>query len=412
MKNSQTVFASIQQACRRSRLLGFSVFLLRRFGEVRVPEVSASLTFTTLLSLVPMLTVVLAVVSAFPMFERFSETVVNFIQLTIVPQGADALMGYLDQFKQQAGSLTAIGIIFLGVTSLLLIRTIDQTFNRIWSVKSQRPFWFQFLLYWALLTFGPIALGASLSVWGILLKQSAVGLPLIGKALQFGSSVFVNAVILFLLYRLVPNRFVPLPHALIGAVLTAVLLELARRLFALYLGTFNSYQLIYGAFAAVPVFLIWLNVLWMLVLGGAVLTASLSYWKDEAFRRSWNAHERFDDVLNILLQLDQAQQQSRALNVRELRRCINLGYDELGDLLEKLARYDYVYKGKQGWVLKGKAETLRLNELFTRFVYRPEYMTTAAGQEVTDLLNAGLENLDISLAEFAERLKNREAVHS
>lgn len=396
----------LKDCCRRSRLLGFAVFLLRRFAEVRVAEVSASLTFTTLLSLVPILTVILAVVSAFPMFEEWSETVVGFIQMTIVPQGADALLAYLAEFKQQAGSLTAIGIVFLGITSLLLVRTIDQAFNRIWRVKAERPVWLQFLLYWALLTFGPLALGASLSVWGMLLKQSAAGgLPLLGKALQVGSSVVVNGVILFLLYRFVPNRFVPSLHALTGALFTAVLLECARRLFALYIGTFNSYQLIYGAFAAVPVFLIWLNVLWMLILGGAVLTAALSYWRDEAFRRPAGTRERFEDVLNILLLLNRAQQRSRAMNVRQLRPHINLGYDELGDLLEKLARYHYVYKGKQGWVLKGSAETLRLQELFVRFVYDPEQVGTPAGREIGRMLAGGMDGLAVSLSDLARRLE-------
>lgn len=399
----------LKNGSQRSRLLGFCAFLLRRFSEVRITEVSASLTFTTLLSLVPILTVILAVVSAFPMFEELSETVVGFIQMTIVPEGADVLLAYLEEFKEQAGSLTVIGIMFLGITSLLLIRTIDQVFNRIWQVKAERPVWLQFLLYWALLTFGPLALGGSLLVWGMLLKQGAAGLPFIGKVLQVSSSMVVNAVILFLLYRLVPNRFVPWMHALIGALITSVLLELARRLFAFYIGTFNSYQLIYGAFAAIPVFLIWLNVLWMLVLGGAVLTAALSYWRDEAFRRPAGVRERFEDVLNILLLLDKAQQNSRALDVRRLREHINLGYDELGDLLEKMARYDYVYKGKQGWILKGRAEAVRLDKLFARFVYDPEQITTPAGRVFGQLSAQSRAGSDISLAQLAERLDNHKA---
>ncbi|MDO4696342.1 MAG: YihY family inner membrane protein [Neisseria sp.] len=396
----------LKSTCDRSRLLGFAAFVLRRFAEVRVAEVSASLTFTTLLSLVPVLTVILAVVSAFPVFEELSETLVGFIHVTIVPEGADVLLAYLEEFKRQAGSLTVIGIMFLGITSLLLIRTIDQAFNRIWQVKAERPLWMQFLVYWALLTFAPLALGGSLLVWGMFLKQGAADLPFIGKVLQVSSSMVVNGLVLFLLYRLVPNRFVPWMHAFVGALLTSVLLELAKRLFAFYIGTFNGYQLIYGAFAAIPVFLIWLNLLWMLVLGGAVLTAALSYWGDEAFRRPLGVRERFEDVLNILLLLDKAQQNSRAVNVRELRQHINSGYDELGDLLEKMAEYDYVYKGKQGWILKGRAETVRVDKLFARFVYNPEHVVTPAGRLFGSLSEQGRDGSDISLRELANRLKN------
>ncbi|MDO4997875.1 MAG: YihY family inner membrane protein [Neisseria sp.] len=389
---------------RQSRLAGFATFVGKRLADERVSEVSASLTFTTLLALVPILTVVLAVVAAFPMFHGISQSLVDLIQTMIVPAGADTVMSYLNDFKRQAAGLTAVGIVSLGITSLLLIRTIDQTFNRIWRVKTQRPFWMQFLLYWALLTFGPIALGGSLSVWGVLLKQSYFeSVPFLGKLLQLSSSLLVNTAILWLLYRLIPNRFVPALHALIGAAITALLLDLARRGFAFYIGNFNSYQLIYGAFAAIPVFLIWLNLLWMLVLGGAVLTASLSYWQDEAFRRSFSARGRFDDVLKILLLLYEAQNQSRALAVQDFRTYINMGYDELGDLLEKLARHGYSYHGKHGWVLKTNAEHIQLSDLFKIFVYSPQCKTEYIGVQVGEMLQPCLDALNISLAEFAEK---------
>ena len=134
-----------QDLC-RTRFAGFMVFLWKRFDEVRVPQVSASLTFTTLLALVPVLTVTLVVVSAFPMFDTLSDSFVRFINQTIVPQGAGVLFDYINQFKGKASNLTAIGIVMLVVTSLLLIRTIDQTFNRIWRVQSERPLWTQCLV--------------------------------------------------------------------------------------------------------------------------------------------------------------------------------------------------------------------------------------------------------------------------
>ena len=392
-----------------SRGWGFALFLWQRFHEVRVPQVSASLTFTTLLALVPILTVTLVVVSAFPMFAEFSESVVRFIHTMIVPQGADTILSYLATFKAQASNLTAIGIIFLGITSLLLVQTIDQTFNRIWHVKTQRPFWMQFLLYWALLTFGPLAFGAALSVWGLLLKQSHLEeIPWLSAVVQISSSILLNTAMLWLLYRLVPNRYVPALHALIGASITAILLELARRGFAYYVSSFNSYQLIYGAFAAIPVFLIWLNLLWMLLLTGAVITAALSYWKGEAFRRPFGAREQFDCVLKILLMLHQAQKNSRVLRVQDFRREINMGYDELGDLLEKLAQYGYVYEGKQGWVLKTSAAHIQLAELFQCFVYRmatqPQDATAAT---MTTVLQPCVAAVQMTLLDFEQKMQEQ-----
>ena len=397
------------QDLRHTRFAGFMVFLWKRFDEVRVPQVSASLTFTTLLALVPVLTVTLVVVSAFPMFDTLSDSFVRFINQTIVPQGAGVLFDYINQFKGKASNLTAIGIVMLVVTSLLLIRTIDQTFNRIWRVQSERPLWTQFLVYWALLTFGPLAIGLSLTAWTLMVQESRVDemFPFLTGVLRTGSSILFSTVILWLLYRLVPNRYVPARQALVGAAVTAVLLEAARALFAWYIGTFNSYTLIYGAFAAIPVFLLWLNLLWMLVLTGAVFTAALSYWQGEAFRRHLGTQGRFDDVLKILLLLDDAQPQGRALLVQDFRNHLNMGYDELGDLLEKLARHGYVYQGRQGWVLKTNAASIELDDLFKLFVYRPahiqqDYVNDAVEQIMAPCLNA----MNITLADFSVHAKS------
>lgn len=380
--------------------------------EIRVPQVSASLTFTSLLALVPVLTVTLVVVSAFPVFDTLSASFVHFVNQTIVPQGADAVFDYIDEFKQKASGLTAIGIIMLGVTSLMLIQTIDQTFNRIWRVGTPRPLMMQFLVYWALLTFGPLALGVGLSLWTSLLEYSPFGenYPLLAAAVRVTASVMFGTLLLWLLYRLVPNRFVPARHALAGAAVTAVLLEAARYGFAWYIGTFKGYALIYGAFAAVPFFLLWLNLLWMLVLSGAVLTASFSYWQGEAFRRSFDAGGRFDDVLKILLLLNEAQQTGRALKVQDLRPHINMGYDELGELLEKLARHGYVYHGRQGWVLKTNAEAIGLNDLFRLFVYRPGNLNRGSvDAAVAGIMAPCLNTFDISLAQFDTRTRTPES---
>ncbi|VTX59902.1 YihY family inner membrane protein [Neisseria sicca] len=399
------LFLKWWQGLSGSKLFAFARFVVRRFDEERVPQAASSMTFTTLLALVPVLTVMVAVASIFPVFDRWSDSFVSFVNQTIVPQGAEMVFDYINDFRDQAGKLTAIGSVMLMVTSLMLIRTIDNTFNRIWRVNTQRPWMMQFLVYWALLTFGPLSLGVGISFMVGSFQGSALAsfVPQwMGGVLQTLGTLFFATLLLWCLYRFVPNRFVPGRHAFIGALITAFCLETARFLFAWYMGNFDGYRSIYGAFAAVPFFLAWLNLLWTLLLGGAVLTSSLSYWQGEAFRRDLDSSRRFDDVLKILILLNDAQEEGRALTVQEFREYINMGYDKLGELLEKLAQNGYIYNGRQGWVLKTGADSIELGELFKLFVYR---RSTDRRDEISRTFGAVmrpcLKNLDMTLAEFA-----------
>ena len=399
------LFLKWWQGLSGSKLFAFARFVVRRFDEERVPQAASSMTFTTLLALVPVLTVMVAVASIFPVFDRWSDSFVSFVNQTIVPQGAEMVFDYINDFRDQGGKLTAIGSVMLMVTSLMLIRTIDNTFNRIWRVNTQRPWMMQFLVYWALLTFGPLSLGVGISFMVGSFQGSALAsfVPQwMGGVLQTLGTLFFATLLLWCLYRFVPNRFVPGRHAFIGALITAFCLETARFLFAWYMGNFDGYRSIYGAFAAVPFFLAWLNLLWTLLLGGAVLTSSLSYWQGEAFRRDLDSSRRFDDVLKILILLNDAQEEGRALTVQEFREYINMGYDKLGELLEKLAQSGYIYNGRQGWVLKTGADSIELGELFKLFVYR---RSTDRRDEISRTFGAVmrpcLKNLDMTLAEFA-----------
>ncbi|WP_250314859.1 YihY family inner membrane protein [Neisseria sp. Marseille-Q6792] len=394
-----------------NKICAFAWFVVRRFSEERVPQAAASMTFTTLLALVPVLTVMVAVASIFPVFDRWSDSFVSFVNQTIVPQGADMVFDYIDAFRDQANRLTAIGSVMLVVTSLMLIRTIDNAFNHIWRVNTQRPWMMQFLVYWTLLTFGPLSLGVGISFMVGSVQDSVLssGAQQWADALKTAARLAFMTVLLWGLYRFVPNRFVPARQAFVGALITAFCLETARFLFTWYMGNFDGYRSIYGAFAAVPFFLLWLNLLWTLVLGGAVLTSSLSYWQGEAFRRGFDSRGRFDDVLKILLLLDAAQKEGRTLSVQEFRRHINMGYDELGELLEKLARYGYIYSGRQGWVLKTGADSIELSELFKLFVYRPlPVERDHVNQAVDAVMTPCLQTLNMTLAEFDAQAKKRQ----
>ena len=205
-----------------------------RFIQDRCAETAASLTFTTLLSLVPMLTIALIVLSAFPLFENFSAQIKIYLLNNLMPENAEIIIKYMGQFAESAARLTAVGIVFLMVTAMLMMLTIEQAFNVIWQVKRSRPLIKRLVVYWAVLTLAPLLIGASLSLTSWLIGLSMVQVQ---DVLPFGVVILKILPVLLatlafaLLFRLVPDRHVPWMHALIGALLAAVLFEAMNRIF-------------------------------------------------------------------------------------------------------------------------------------------------------------------------------------
>ena len=203
---------------------------------------------------------------------------------------------------------------------------------------------------------------------------------------------------------MVPARYVPSKHALAGALWSAIILELAKRLFSYYFSHFGSYEVIYGAFAAIPLFLLWINVLWAILLSGAILTNALSYWQGDAFQRHAGQHGRFDDVLKILILLAQAQCQGSSTPTRAFRSHINMGYDELGELLEQLQHYHYVTRDNDGWLLKTNPYEINLRDVFEIFVYRPSTkQNDPIGSMVQNFMQPSLSTLSMTLADFVQQ---------
>ena len=256
------------------------------------------------------------------------------------------------------------------------------------------------LVYWALLTFGPLSLGVGLSV--VIGQVQVVGGSEMAEGYHYGF-IYYGAAVGFVPLCAQPFRTGQPCFGRRGR--NGVLLGNGTLLFAWYMGNFDGCKSIYGAFAAVPFFLLRLNLLWTLVLGGAVLTSSLSYWRGEAFRRSLDARGRFDDVLKILLLLDSAQQNGKALPVQEFRRHINMGFDELGELLKTGATRLCLFRPPRLGLENG-AESIDLAELFKLFVYRPQTLNKdKVNQTVDHIMQPCLETLNMTLAEFGAHTK-------
>ena len=248
-----------------------------RFRDDHLGVTAGSLTFTTLISLVPLVTVTLALFTAFPMFSRAQASLQQYFLQSLVPDSiARPVLKALTQFAGQASKLGSVGLIVLGLTALALMFTIDRTLNGIWRVPKPRPLAQRVLVYWAALTLGPLVLGASLTATSYALGASrgvveelprALGLLI--AAIEFG----LLALSMAGLYRFVPNTHVRSAHALAGGVFVAVGLELAKRGLGWYIGLVPTYSVMYGAFATVPILLLWVYLVWVIVLLGAVVAA-------------------------------------------------------------------------------------------------------------------------------------------
>jgi membrane protein len=347
-------------------------FIVARFAQDHCAQTAASLTFTTLLALVPMITIALTVFSAFPVFEDFSTQIKIYLMNNLMPESAAIIITqYMQQFADSAARLTAVGIVFLTVTAMLMMLTIEKEFNVIWRVTRPRPLVKRLVAYWAVLTLAPLLIGASLSLTSWLVGLSMGHAKLVSP---FGVVILKTLPVLFatlafaLLFRLVPNRYVPQSHALIGALVAAVLFETMNRIFGYYVSRFPSYELVYGAFASVPIFLMWIYLSWLTILFGAVIAASLSHWRTPAAQQL-SSTTRVLDALRVLQIMANGFQQGKVSTFPEMSKSLHIGYDELERILEKLASADMVRKAEgQGWLLMRDANHIRASELLHLFV--------------------------------------------
>ena len=265
---------------RAKRLLDFLLQVNARFLDHRCLRIAASLAFATLLALVPLFTVVFTMLSLFPVFAEWGVVLESYIYENFVPAAGDVVQENVQQFLGQTGKLTAFGLLFLMLSALMLLSTIEDAFNDIWQLQQGRRFLQRLLVYWAVLTLGPILIASSLSI-----SSYIVALSIDNEILGFGSlsSIvlqflpFLLEILAFvLLYVAVPNCTVRLSHALLGGLVGTVLFELAKLAFTTYVTGFDTYNVIYGALASIPLFLIWIYVSWIVVLYGAELVAQLS----------------------------------------------------------------------------------------------------------------------------------------
>ena len=256
-----------------------AITLRQRFRDDHLGLTASSLTFTTSIALVPFFTVALAIFTAFPMFAKLQGTLQVWLVESLIPDNiARQVLGYLTQFTRQASRLGVAGLAVLVVTAIALVLTIDRTLNSIWRVRKPRPLGQRVLIYWAAVTLGPLLLAASLAATSYVLPLLRNGAAAPEAMLQFlvDTLEFVClAGSLAALYHYMPNTYVKWTHAWVGGGFVALGIAAAKKLLSVYLGLVPSYSAVYGAFATLPILLVWIYLAWIIVLMGAVITAYL-----------------------------------------------------------------------------------------------------------------------------------------
>jgi len=373
----------------------FAVALVIRFREERATQTAGSLTYTTLLSLVPLLTVVLAISTAFPVFDDSITALQDFIVENVLPDtpGIATISEQINSFTTNAGKLTAIGIIGFVVTAVMLMLTIDNALNRIFRVQRRRPILQNVFVYWAVITLGPLLIGGSLSATYFALRRSfgVLQLDIVADALLGVIPFLLTCVALTLLYGVVPARRVEWRHALLGGFLAGIGFEIAKRAFAVYLSRVPTYTLIYGAFATIPIFLVWLYLSWLVVLTGAIFTAMLPQFRAKPERHRVTG-EDLADALGVLGALAHAHRAGEVIGLNTLARQQRILPDRCEQILERAAALGWAARTERdGWVLARDASTIRIAEIYRAYVFDVD----AIGVPQTDL--------GLSLRDYLER---------
>jgi len=357
---------------RRSTILLLKL-VVERFAEDRCIQVAGNLTFTTLLALVPLFTIAFALFAAFPVFEEWSNAFKIFLLTTLVPEtGGKVITVYMQQFADNAAKLTVLGLAFLALTALMLMAEIEKVFNAIWRARRPRAALQRFVVYWAALTIGPLLLGASVSLTSWLITQSMglAGDP--GRTQAFALRVvpvLLNVAAFSALYLLIPNRRVGIQDAILGGMAAAFVFESMKHGFGLYVQLFPTYSLIYGTFATVPIFLLWIYLSWLVVLLGAVVVAVLPRWRLGARHAQVEPGGVFKPALRLIEAMYHAHRRGEAPAASELAKMTGDAEDDTERLLERLEELHWARRVQPaGWVLARDLATLGLGDVYRAFI--------------------------------------------
>ncbi len=396
----------------RTRMLTLARFVGKRFVDDRLFEAAGALAFTTAFAIVPLSFVVFGVLSAFPGFERWTDALANYIFNNFVPSAAEAVKTYLLPNRDTQVRMTAAGVVALIVSLLVTLTSVEAVFNRIWRVPTGRPKFSRFLVYWTVMTLGALLAASSLALSTRLFALAFFSETSAGQwlaDLMLRVAPFVIEVLCFaLIYRVVPHRTIKWRHAFAGALLAAIVFDVAKWALGFYFGYSETYKNLYGALALAPIFLLWIYMAWVSVLLGASFAASLSAFRYQpASMRLPIGYEMYG-LLRLLGRLQEAREDGRGLHVDEIQSMEPMLTDALvQQFLSQLDEIDVVARAESGeWLLSRDLDQITLTELYEACHLRiptAEAHLPCRDDELGVCVSAVIDDLRIPLRDLLKR---------
>lgn len=375
----------------------FIRFVALHFMEDGCTYRASALTFATLLAIVPLMSLGFSILSTFPAFQDLSASIQNFIFLNFVPTTGKIIQNYLQLFTIQASKLSVIGIVFLFIVALLVMYTVEDSMNKIWRVTESRQGVLAFLSYWGVVSLTPVLLGLSLAASSYLMSIPFLLDHTVPTLLNFMPSLLSLLGFTFL-YIFVPNRPVKFLHGLCGGIVASLLFEIAKQGFAFYLSHYNIYELLYGAFATVPIFFIWIYWVWIITLLGAEIAYALSVHHQ---RRVGQRLDGFSHALLWLYKLYLAQLEGKGLTMAELINASTHAYavdtDKMLKQLTNLFLIQHTTNGR--YILSCNLSHLTLYDLSQLLPYHLPRLEASDASFITPRFHTLIQKADTGLKE-------------
>ena len=395
----------------KARAGTFFRFLWQRFLDDRLFEAAGALSYTTVFALVPLSIVVFGVLSAFPVFDRWSDQLSDYIFSNFVPSSARAVETYLRQFSTNAGQLTTVGIVALVVSLLITLNSVEATFNRIWRVKVARPKFARFMVFWTVFTLGALVAATSLALstefFALALFATQPGQWLEHLMLQL-APMFIELVGFAAIYRVVPHRTIQWRHAIAGALLAVLLFEAVKWGVGAYLGSFATYGKVYGTLAFVPIFLIWIFLGWVSILFGASFASSMSAFRYQPVTMRLPVGYEMYGLLRMLGRFNEARAKGKGLHSNEVQLLEPILTDALvQQMVAQLCEIGLLSRAESGeWLLARDLDQLTLAELYEACQLRipvAEAHLPCREDALGHAATAALDELRIPLRELLKR---------
>jgi membrane protein len=343
-------------------------YALGRFQKDSCLALAASLSYTTLLAMVPLLALALGILTGFPAFDDMHARIQGFVLRNLVPQAGAAVASALTSFVENAGKATGVGILGLAFTSIMLLSTINSAFNQIWRVERERPILWRVVVYWAIISLGPILFGTAMSLSGAIYSE-ITGDRGMRKFISWIVPFGIEIVAFSLLYAITPNRPVRWRHATFAGIVAAILFELLKAGYVAYLREYPTYESIYGALSAIPIFLVWMYLCWAVTLLGAEVAAALPEWQSanalKEPERNPRPGERLTLAMVLLSRMLDASREKGPIRHEELIDGLAAPIKWVDCELQALSQGGFIERTQRGdWVLTRDLDELTVGDLY------------------------------------------------